>query len=71
MTKSWAKPYLTILKDKLSVWEETHSPANETKVAQSVVRAIEQFHGEEDNEDDIPDDLETASTVNGTPSVQY
>jgi hypothetical protein len=36
-----------------------------------VVRAIEQFHAEKDNMEDLPDDLETASTVNGTPSVQY
>jgi hypothetical protein len=67
MTKSWAKPYLRILKDHLSSWEKTHSPPGETKVAQLVVKAIEQLRDEEEIEGDLPDNLDKVSTGTGTP----
>jgi hypothetical protein len=69
MPKTWAKPYLRVLKDKLSSWEDTHSPTGETKVAQSVVEAIKQLHVDEDIDEDLPNNLEKASTVISTSSV--
>jgi hypothetical protein len=69
MTKTWAKPYLRVLKDKLSSWEDTHSPTGETKVAESVAKAIEQLRVDEEIEEDLPGNLEKASTVIGTSSV--
>jgi predicted component of type VI protein secretion system len=63
MTKTWARPYLRVLKGKLSSWEDTHSPAGETRVAESVVKAIEQLRVDKEIEEDLPDNLEQASTV--------
>lgn len=71
MTKSWAKPYLRILKEQLNNWEATHTSASETKVAQRVVKAIEELRGEEEMEEDLPNNLEGVSAVASIPSVKY
>ena len=69
MSKTWAKPYLSALKAKLSRWEDSHSPTSETKVVESVVKAIEQLRVDKEIKEDLPDNLEKASAVIGTSSV--
>jgi predicted component of type VI protein secretion system len=71
MTKTWARPYLHVLKGKLSSWEDTHSPAGEAKVAESVVKAIEQLRVDEEIAEDLPNNLEQASTVIANYGVYY
>ena len=69
MSKTWPQPYLSALKAKLSRWEDSHSPTSETKVVESVVKAIEQLRVDEEIKEDLPDNLEKASAVIGTSSV--
>jgi len=71
MTKNWARSYLHILKGKLSSWEDTHSPTGETKVAESVVTAIKKLHADEEIEEDLPNNLEKASTAIANSNVYY